>query len=451
VALIPVLSEYLQQRGRPAAWELFARILNLAFVATGVLALVIAVFAEWLVRTWIVPGFGPQEMDLTIDLMRLDLIAIMVFSISGLVMAGLQANQHFLLPALAPVLYNAGQIFGILVFSPAEATAIGPVSLPPGLGLGIRGAVYGVILGAVLHLLIQVPGLVRHGFRWQIGIGLRSPGVRQVLRLLGPRVITMACLQWFFLLKDNLASRLGEGAVTGLNYGWFLMQVPETLIGTALAIAILPTLAEAFARKDDEAFRESVNRGIRVLLGLTIPAAALLAVGIRPVIAVVGLEPHVEELAIVSTRVYLAGLTGHALLEIAARSFYARQDARTPLIAAFLNAVLLYTILALLLYRPLGVGGLAAANSIAFTVEAVMLFILLRRTVPGILRAGSTGLRAVAAAAVGAGVVLLVNWAAGVGAAGGITSILLGAAALAAGGIAALPFVWREIKLVLRI
>ncbi len=244
VALIPVLSEYLEQHGRPAAWELFARILNLAFIATGLLALVIAVFAEFLVRTWIAPGFGPEEIALTVELMRLDLFAIMVFALSGLAMAGLQANQHFLLPALAPVLYNVGQIFGILVFSPASPHAIGPIELPAGLGFGIHGAVYGVILGAVLHLLIQVPGLIRYGFRWRPGLALGSPGVRQVLRLLGPRVVTMACLQWFFLVRDNLASRLGEGAVTGLNYGWFLMQVPETLIGTALAIAILPTLAE---------------------------------------------------------------------------------------------------------------------------------------------------------------------------------------------------------------
>ena len=451
VALIPVLSEYLEQRGRPAAWELFTRILNLAFVATGLLALTIAFFAEWIVGNWIVPGFSPDEIALTAELMRLDLFAIMVFAISGLAMAGLQANQHFLLPAMAPVLYNLGQIFGIVVLSPEESYAIGPIAMPAGLGLGIHGLVYGVILGAALHLLIQVPGLIRYGFRWRPGIGLNTPGVRQVLRLLGPRVVTMACIQWFFLVRDNLASRLGEGAVTGLNYGWFMMQVPETLIGTALAIAILPTLAEEFVREDVDAFRETVNRGIRVMLGLTVPAAALLAAGIRPVIGIIGLEPHVEDLAVVATRVYLLGLSGHALLEIAARSFYARQDARTPLAAAFLNAVLLYSILAISLYRPFGVGGIALANSIAFTLEAVILFLLLRRDVPGVFQARETALRAFVSAGIGAGVVLLINWAAGTDSTGGLTSILLGGAALTAGGLAALPFIWKEIKLVVNL
>ncbi len=188
-----------------------------------------------------------------------------------------------------------------------------------------------------------------------------------------------------------------------------------------------------------------------MILGLTVPVAAVLAVGIRPVIGVIGLEPHVTEFAIVSTRIYLAGLAGHALLEIASRSFYARQDARTPLLAAFLNAVLLYTILAFTLYRPFGVAGIATANTVAFTVEAIFLFLLLRRSVPGVFRAGSTGVRSVAAAVVGAVVVALVNGAAGTQAAGGFNAVLLGAAALAAGGLAALPFIWQEIKLVVRI
>ncbi|HUF38675.1 MAG TPA: murein biosynthesis integral membrane protein MurJ [Anaerolineales bacterium] len=451
VALIPVLSEHLEQGGRTAAWELFSRVLNLAFIITGLLAVILSMFAEWIVGTWIAPGFRPEQIELAAELMRLDLYAIMIFSISGLVMAGLQANQHFLFPAMAPVLYNAGQIFGIIVFSTESEFSIGPITLPAGLGLGIHGLVYGVILGAGLHLLVQVPALLRFGFRWQPGLGLNTPGVRKTLRLLVPRVLTMVCIQWFFLLRDNLASRLGEGSVTGLNYGWFLMQVPETLIGTALAIAILPTLAEEFVRRDDDAFRETINRGIRVMLGLTVPAAAVLAAGIRPVIGIIGLEPHVADLAVISTQVYLAGLAGHALLEIAARSFYARQDARTPMVAAFLNLVLLYSVLAIALYRPFGVAGIAAANSVAFTVEATVLFILLRRKVPGIFRARSTVLRAVAGAAAGAGVVLAVNAVAGSFVSGGFAEILAGLGALAAGGLAALPFIWPEIKLVVKL
>ncbi len=145
VALIPVLSEFLETRGRPAAWDLFARILNLAFLVTGAIAVLTALFADPLVRYVIAPGFPAPEQALTVSLMRLDLVAILIFSISGLVMAGLQANQHFLLPALAPGAYNLGQIFGIAVLAPAVGFSLGPVQLP-GFGFGIRGLVYGVIL-----------------------------------------------------------------------------------------------------------------------------------------------------------------------------------------------------------------------------------------------------------------------------------------------------------------
>ena len=126
VALIPVLSEYLDRHGRPAAWDLFSRILNLAFLATAALSLVIMVFAQPMVSKLIAPGFPAEQQKLTTELLRLDLVAILIFSISGLVMAGLQANQHFLLPALAPGLYNIGQIFGVAVLAPEQRAQFWP-------------------------------------------------------------------------------------------------------------------------------------------------------------------------------------------------------------------------------------------------------------------------------------------------------------------------------------
>jgi putative peptidoglycan lipid II flippase len=109
VALIPVLSEYMERRGQSDAWDVFGRILNLAFLVTGAFSILIAIFAKPLVQFVIAPGFPLEQQLLTVELMRLDLVAIVIFSISGLVMAGLQANQHFLLPAMAPVLYNIGR------------------------------------------------------------------------------------------------------------------------------------------------------------------------------------------------------------------------------------------------------------------------------------------------------------------------------------------------------
>lgn len=449
VALIPVLSEYLQTKGRPEAWELFSRILNLAFVATGALAIVIALFAEPLVGNIIAPGFPDAQKVLAAELMRLDLFAILIFSISGLVMAGLQANQHFLFPAMAPVMYNIGQLFGLLILAPDRGTPLGPLTLP-GMGMGIHGLVYGVIAGAALHLAIQVPGLIKYRFKWVFGLGLNTPGVRQVMKLLGPRVLTMFFIQLFFIVRDNLASHLGEGSVTALNYGWFIMQVPETLIGTALAIAVLPTLAEHFARGDADAYRLTINRAVRALLALTIPIAAVMFVGIHPVVGVLGFDEQGTMMVVWATRAYLLGLAGHALLELASRSFYARQNALLPLGAAALNA-LVYFVLAITFSRWWGHTGIALANTTAFTLEASLLFWLLSRQVPGIFRLGTTVLRVAGGAVVGALVVWGLLMILPLDAWGRMPSTLAALGVLAVGGGLTLPFIWPEVRMLVKL
>jgi putative peptidoglycan lipid II flippase len=228
MAFIPVLSEVLTQEGRRQAWDLFSRIANLAFIVTAVIAIIVAVLAGPLVR-WeigIAPGFEYSQQKLVVSLMRLNLIATLIFSISGLVMAGLQANQHFLLPAMAPLLYNVGQIFGAVVLSPEQGYTVAGITLPA-YGLGVYGLVYGVIIGALLHLGIQVPGLIKYRFHWVPRIGIHNPAVQKVLRLLIPRLGTMMLIQLIFIIRDNLASRLAEGSVTALTYGWMVQQVPE--------------------------------------------------------------------------------------------------------------------------------------------------------------------------------------------------------------------------------
>ena len=132
MALIPVLSEYLETKSRPAAWDLFSRIANLVFLVTLGLSILIAIFADQLVSAnlGIAPGFQTEQQAMVADLMRLNLIATMLFSLAGLVIAGLQANQHFLLPALAPSMYDIGALVGILILVPENPIQIGPISLP---------------------------------------------------------------------------------------------------------------------------------------------------------------------------------------------------------------------------------------------------------------------------------------------------------------------------------
>jgi putative peptidoglycan lipid II flippase len=408
---------------------------NLAFVVTGSIAALVAIFAEPIVNAelGIAPGFGPEQRQLLADLMRLNLVGTIIFSISGLVMASLQANQHFLLPAMAPTLYNIGQIFGAIYLVPRY---------------GIHGLVYGVIIGAALHLLIQVPGLFRYQFKWTPALDLRHTGLIDALRLLGPRLLTMFGIQLIVIARDNLASRLDQvGAVTSLTYGWMIMQVPETLLGTAIATAMLPTLAEFAARQDWSEFRLTIERALRILIALTLPVAAVLAAGINPLVrAVFGFDAETSTLITWTTRAYLITLTGYSIQEVAARSFYARKEPMFPLYAVILRLILfiLIGIAGITLFQDFGAPVIAFAE-IALLIEAIVLFVWLSKRLGEPLRVWSAAGKGLVAAVIG-----------------GVTAYLLavivpGSAVLTAllgmvvGGLAVLPFIWSEIKLLLKL
>ena len=440
MAFIPVLREYIDCRSREEAWDLFSRIINLAFVITGAASIGIILLTQPLVRYIIAPGFSADQQTLTASLMRLDLLAIIIFSISGLVMASLHANQHFVLPALAPLLYNFGQIFGVLVLSPTEGLHIGPFQLP-GLGLGLYGIVYGVILGAGLHLLIQVPGLIRYRFHWTPVLDVSSAGVQRVLILLGPRVLTMGCIQAYFVARDNLSSHFGTVGVGALNLGWTIEQVPETIIGTAIAVAILPSLAEFINQGKTPEFVATVNRALRIMLALALPAAVLLALSVRPLAAsFFGYDAARLDMVQACTWAFLIGLVGDTWLEVAVRSFYANQNTRTPLVAAFLQAVA-FILLSVILSPVIGLAAIPLSAAITFTIQAVTLLLILNRRFPGLLHLQGTGLRA-AASALTAGLV-----ASGILAFLPVSSLPKTMIGVLAGGLAAAPLIWREVRL----
>ncbi len=445
MAFIPVLAQVLTKDGRKASWILFSRIANLAFLVTGALALIVAAIAGPLVHNVITPGFSASQQELVIELMRLNLIATMIFSLSGLVMAGLQSNQHFLLPAMAPLLYNVGQIFGALILAPSTGYSIGGFTLPA-FGFGVQGLVYGVILGAVLHLGIQIPGLFVYKFRWTPSLGLDNPDVRRVLRLLVPRLLTIFSVQLIFMIRDYLASYLQAGAVSALAYGWMIQQVPETLIGTAIGTAILPTLAEQYARGDWETFRQTIERSIRVLLALTLPAMVILSLSLRPLLAFAfGFDSAGTDLLLWVTRGFLLGLLGHSLLEVAARSFYAQQNAIIPLIASGVNLVL-YVLLGSWLFRRFGAPGISLTDSLAFTAQALLLLAILTRKQALRLTIRPTLSRVLVGVAC-AGAVMYALLLTGLGGSAVVTSgviMTLGAACI-------LPFIWPEIRVLFRL
>jgi putative peptidoglycan lipid II flippase len=448
MAFIPVLTQTLTIEGQESAWRLFSRIANLAFVVTLGIAIIVALLSNQMVQ-WqvgIAPGFERQQQILVAELMRLNLIATIIFSISGLVMAGLQANNHFLLPAAAPLFYNIGQIFGAVILAPGVGYHVGPITLPS-FGLGVYGLVYGVIIGAMLHLLIQVPGLIKYKYKWEPGIHFQDKAVQQVLTILGPRLVTMLCIQLVFIVRDNMASRLETGSISALTYGWMFFQLPETLIGTAIGTAMLPSLAALAAKEDWQEFSETIEKAIQTLLVLTIPVALVLSVGLGDIVSsAFHFNLQQTNLIMWVTRGYLLGLAGQSVLEVAVRSYYARKDPVTPLIAAAINLIV-YTGFAFIFSQFLGAVGISLADSLAFTSEAVLLLFLFRRsinkpvsflkTIPKGLLGGLTG------ALITAGCMLLLKDTAG--------PLLASIISLGVGGLAMLPIIWKELRQLTRL
>jgi putative peptidoglycan lipid II flippase len=330
-------------------------------------------------------------------------------------------------------MYNVGQIFGAIVLVPRY---------------GIYGLVYGVIIGAALHLLIQIPALFKYEFKWTPVLDLRDNGLINALKLLGPRLLTMFGIQLIVIARDNLASRLDQvGAVTSLTFGWMIMQVPETLLGTAIATAMLPTLAELASKEDWHEFRATIERALRVLIALTLPVAAVMAAGIHPLVrAVFGFGEETSTLITWTTRAYLLTLTGFSIQEIAARSFYARKEPMFPLYAVLIRLAIFISvgIAGITFFKPVGAPIIAFAE-IALLVESIILFTWLSRRMHEPIQVwGAAGKGVVAALIGGVTAYSLAVIAPG----SAVMTALLG---MTVGGLICIPIILPEIKLLLKL
>ncbi|MCG3211631.1 MAG: putative lipid II flippase MurJ [Anaerolineae bacterium] len=377
-AFIPILTQRLalQNESDPGGWRLASAVLNsLLLVVIGV-SLLLAVFALPLVRWLVAPGFSPENQLLTASLMRLTLISTIIFSVSSLVGAMLHTRQHFVLPAVAPLVYNLGIMAGALFLAQP---------------FGVFGLIYGAILGSLGHLLIQLPMLLKFGARYWPGFAWNDPDLRHILRLMGPRVLNIVVIQVNFVVIYNLASRLGEGNVSALDYGWDLMQMPQTIIGSAIGIVLFPTLSELAARGDIPRLRQTLAQSLRIILALSVPATVgLMALG-RPIIRVMfergEFGPDSTAAVYQSLAFWALALVAHSALEVVNRVFYAQKDTVTPLLSSLVSMVINFG-LALALYLPLRAGGLALSNGVAVSVEVLIMLAIAHRRLGGV-EAGS--------------------------------------------------------------
>ncbi len=376
-ALIPLLTSIISHashKGAPSrddVWRFISAVVNWVLIVVGVASVVAAVLARPIIVT-VAPGFAddPAQVALAVRLMRLVLVQTLIFSASTVVTGTLQAHQHFLLPALAPLCYTLGRIFGIVVLAPY---------------LGIFGLAWGGLVGAVAHLLIKLPWLVHRKARWTLT--LFHPRLPDLLRLMAPRMLGMGVTYVSFVLPTTFGSRLPAGSISAYEYAWKLMQLPETVLGTAMGIVVFPTLARIAEQNDRDSLRRTFSWALRLILALSVPAAVGLLVLGRPLTALVFQRGAFDAAA--TERVYWAlqffalGLVTHSALEIVARLFYAQRDMWTPFWAALgglaLNATLGWTLLPLLTH-----GSIALSNSLGAGFQVVFVLLVAQRRMGGV-------------------------------------------------------------------
>ena len=378
-AFIPTFSRVVLRQGEVAGWRLASSVLNLVAVATVVATALAFIAAPWLVPL-LAPGLGEatgREAELqamAVELTRLMLISPLFFGISGMVMGILNARQHFIAPAFAPVVYNLGIIFGALFLA-------GP--------FGIHGLAWGVVLGSAGHLVVQLPALRSVGMVWRPSLDLGSEAVRDVLRLMGPRVVGLAAAQINLLVIVFFASFVSDEAISAVNYAFLMMMLPVGVIGMAISTAVFPSLAAHAAAHESAQLRTSVSNALRVILFLSIPASVGLAILARPAIQILlergEFDATSTDMVVDALVFYAAGIAAMGGVEILSRGFYALSDTRTPVTIAVITMALNVAFAALLV-QPFGIAGLAGAASLASLVEFGLLLRLLDVRVGGLER-----------------------------------------------------------------
>lgn len=401
-AFIPTYTDYVNKDDQADTWHLVSSVITIITAILVVVSLLLAVFAIPVVD--LISQFDdPQRRLLTVQLMRIMLLTPAIFGVSGLLMGLLNANQRFLLPALAPAMYNAGIIFGAVVLAPS---------------MGIFGLAWGTVLGALMHLLVQLPDVYKLNWTFRPALDFAHKGVREVARLMGPRVLGLAVIQLNFFVNLSLASGMLEGSVSALTRAFIVMLLPQGIIAQSVATAVFPTFAAQVSADKRDEMRTTFGQVLRAILFLAIPATVGLVLLREPIVRLIfeygSFTAADRQATSWALLFYGMGLVSHSLVEITTRAFYAMHDTRTPVLVGVVT-VILNIGLSLLLINYLGdpdslirgpFAGLALANTIATTLEAIVLLLLLSPRMGGIDagRNGVSALRTSIAAAVMGGV-----------------------------------------------
>ncbi len=369
-AFIPVFSETLTQKGEAAAWKMTANLFNILIILLALVSSLILVFSPAVITVF-APGFldEPDKFELTVKLTRWMAPYLFFIGLAAFCMGILNTLKVFALPAAAPILQNIIMILSVLIIAPQMDEPI--------MGLAI-----GVLVGGALQLLIQLPAVIKKGFRFRKTLNFKQEEVVKIARLMGPIMLGLAVYEINIMVDTLLASFLPGGSISYLYYGNRLVQLPLGIFAVALAVALLPTLSSQAAKGDLKELVQTVGFSIRLILFVTIPATIGLIILREPIVNTLWergeFTSSTTEGTAIALLYYSIGLCAYSGIKIIAPAFYSLQDTKTPAKIG-IYSMILNMVLNLVLMGPLQHGGLALATSLAALFNAALLIHHLRK------------------------------------------------------------------------
>ena len=378
-AFVPTFTRELTLRGRRDAWRLGNNVLNALIVVTGALVVAGIVFARPLIELY-AGDFASVEgkLELTVRLTRVVLPFLTMVAVAAAAMGMLNSLHYYFVPALSPAMFNVATIAGVFLLAPLMPR----FGLPPIMAVAIAA-----LAGGIGQIAIQWPALRREGFRYKPLFDPRDPGLRRVLILMGPGTIGLAATQVNLFVNTLLATSQGTGAPSWLTYAFRVMYLPIGLVGVSIGTAVLPAVSRHATVGDTAGIRNTVSRGLAMMMMLNVPATLGLMVLATPIVQLLFERGHFLPADTAATaaalRLYAVGLMGYSAVRIASPTFYAIGESRTPALVS-VSAIAVNVIASVALVRAIGFQGLALGTSIAAIVNAALLLWLLRRRLGGL-------------------------------------------------------------------
>ena len=366
-AFIPIYQEYSKQSEEEANDLANSALTSIGFIFF-ILSALVAIFARPL--SGIIAHFTPEKLDLMANLVRMMSVAQLLFTVSPFLTGALQSHRRFLMPAIAPLLYNFATILGVYFLSPT---------------LGIYSAAVGVILGSILHMLIQVPTALAIGYRPKIRIAPKHPGVLNMLRLMPPRSLALGLDQIERWVAVNLASLLSAGSLSIFNFARQLYILPISLFGVSLSQASFPALSEEASSPDKTKYKSILSKSVLQIFFFALPASILVLILRVPLVRIAfGAKSFPWEATLVTGRAlaFLAlSIAPQAVTQSLTRALHALKDTKTPVYTGIATMISFVSLAFLFGRMNWGVVGITLAMSISNTLDFFLLYWIVRSRV----------------------------------------------------------------------